>query len=71
MSPLFCESNPPKIVSNVVLPEPDAPFNITNSPSFTSKFIPFNTGVSDGPLPNVFLISFTCKLIILHLQLLQ
>src|SRR5699024_4984369 len=44
--------------SSVVLPEPEAPFSMTSSPSSTSISIPFSTFVSTSPLPNAFVRLF-------------
>src|SRR5699024_5443108 len=44
------------IESSVLLPEPEAPYNTTSSPSSTFKLISFNIAVYVSLLPNDFVI---------------
>src|SRR5204862_4694834 len=45
-------SRPPRICSNVVLPEPEAPMMAIRSPARTRKFTPWSTVRSIGPWRN-------------------
>src|ERR687893_1386033 len=64
ISPAYEFSSPANILSKVVLPQPDGPTIVTNSPFFTSILILFKTVCEDVPFLVYILERFlTCSFI--------